>query len=137
MPVKLKYVENGVGVEYLSEGIVTGEEVIEACKKVYAPESLLCLRYQLIDRTNCSEYNVTPKDTEAIAFLANVAAKIKPGLIVALVSTDPLQYGMTRMWQTHMERSGYVSEIFKDRPSAEAWIREQLARADARKKSGP
>ena len=59
MPIKIKYIKDGVGVEYIGTGVVTGADIIEANKKIYGHENFLRQRYQIVDRTNCKEFRVS------------------------------------------------------------------------------
>jgi hypothetical protein len=126
MPVQINFIEDGFGVEFISSGIVTGSQIIQANEKIYTREILSRLNYKIVDRTNCTEYNVTTKDIQIIASQDRKAAKINPNIIIALISTTPLQYGMSRMWEAYVDETGFQVEIFKDRGNANKWIRNQL-----------
>jgi hypothetical protein len=126
MPVQIKFIEDGLGVEFISSGIVTGNEIIQANEKIYTHEILPRLKYKIVDRTHCAEYNVTTTDIQIIAGQDRKAAKINPNIIIALVSTTPLQYGMSRMWETYVDETGFQMGIFKDRGSANTWLRDKL-----------
>jgi len=126
MPVKINFVKGGIGLEFISEGIVLGKEIIEANKQTNTPENLLILRYKLIDRTNCTEYRVTKEDIETIADQAKGAAKINPSLVMLLISKTPVQFGMTRMYQAYIDETGFRMEHFADRPSADVWLKGYL-----------
>jgi len=126
MPVQINFIEDGFGVEFISSGIVTGSQIIQANEKIYTHEILSRLNYKIVDRTNCTEYNVTTKDIQIIASQDRKAAKINPNIIIALISTTPLQYGMSRMWEAYVDETGFQVEIFKDRGNANKWIRNKL-----------
>ena len=126
MPVKLNFVKGGIGVEFISEGIVLGREIIEANKQTNTPKNLRLLKYKLIDRTNCTEYRVTQDDIETIAHQAKEAAKINPNLVILLISTTPVQFGMTRMYQARIDETGLRMEQFADRTSADKWMSDNL-----------
>jgi hypothetical protein len=126
MPVQINFIEDGLGIEFISSGIVTGSEIIQANEKIYTGEILSRLRYKIIDRTNCTEYNVTTKDIQIIASQDRKASQINPNIIIAIISTTPLQYGMSRMWEAYVDETGFQMEIFKDRGSADKWLRKKL-----------
>jgi hypothetical protein len=126
MPVQINILQDGIGIEFISFGVVTGQEIIEANKKIYNRENLLRLKYKIIDRTNCTDYRVTPEEIRIIAAQDIEASKINKNILILLVSPTPLQYGMTRMWQVHIESTGFQSEIFKDIESAKEYINKKF-----------
>jgi hypothetical protein len=126
MPVQISFIEGGLGIEFISSGIVTGSEIIQANEKIYTREILPRLKYKIIDRTNCTEYNVTTQDIQIIASQDRKASQINPNIIIALISTTPLQHGMSRMWEAYVDETGFQMAIFKDRKSADKWLRNKL-----------
>jgi hypothetical protein len=126
MPVQINFIEGGLGIEFISSGIVTGSEIIQSNEKIYTREILPRLKYKIIDRTNCTEYNVTTKDIQIIASQDRKASQINPNIIIAIISTTPLQHGMSRMWEAYVDETGFQMELFKDRGSADKWLRKKL-----------
>ncbi len=128
MTININYLDDGMGVEFNISGAITGTEVIEANKKIYNRDNLLRLKYKIVDRTDCTEYLVKPEEIKIIADQEKEAAKVKPDFIIALISSSTLQYAMSRMWQLYLEvnESGFKTAVFKDRQSAEKWVKEQL-----------
>ena len=122
MTIQVNYLENGIGIEIIASGIVTGEEVIEAHKEIYNKENLKKQKYKIIDRTDCTKYQVYPEDIEKIAEMDDEASRINPNLLIAVISTTSLQHGMTRMWQAYMKNNVFVTKNFLDRISADNWI---------------
>jgi hypothetical protein len=131
MSIKINYLRDGEGIEFIAFGGVTGTEVIEANKKIYNRGNLLRLKYKIVDRTNCTEYLVKAEEIQIIAEQEKEAAKVNPNFIIALISSSTLQYAMSRMWQLYVEanESGLRTAVFKDRKSAEKWIKEQLVKS--------
>ena len=126
MTIHVNYLDNGTGIEIMASGIVTGEEIIKAHEEIYSTENLTKQKYQIIDRTYCSKYQVYAEEIEKIAALDNAASKVNPHIIIAVISPTALQFGMTRLWQAYLRNSGFATKIFMDRGSADRWIREQL-----------
>jgi len=126
MTVQINYPDNGIGIEIIASGIVTGEEIIKAQDEIYNEENLQKQKYQIIDRTHCTEYQVSSEDIERISDRDNRASEVNSYIIIAVVSSTPLQYGMTRMWQAYIREDRFVTKIFADRKSADEWIELQL-----------
>ena len=126
MPIQIKYIDDGLGVEFLGSSVVTGTDIIEANKEIYGNESFSRQRYQIVDRTNCEKFQVNNDEIQIIAAQDKAAAKTNPNIIIALISTSDLQYGISRMYQAHVGENGFLTKIFRDRKSAEKWIKSQL-----------
>ena len=125
MPIQIKYVRGGVGVEFICTGVVTGTDIIEANKEIYSDDRFLKQRYQIIDRTHCADYQVSNDEVEIIVKQDIAAATINPHVIVAFISKTDLQYGVSRMYNSLVGDDGFSSEIFRDRKGAEEWIEKQ------------
>lgn len=123
MPIQINYLDKGTGIEIIASGIVTGEQIINANKEIYNEENLYKQRYQIIDRSHCSKYEVFAEEIEAIAEIDNQASEKNPNIIIALVSTTSIQYGMTEMWRAYLKNDLFVTRNFSDRESANKWIK--------------
>ncbi len=130
MPIEIKYIDGGIGIEFIGSGVVTGADIIAANKEIYRNENFSRQRYQIVDRTNCTEYRVSNEEIRIIAEQDKAASKTNPNIIVSLISTTDLQYGISRMYQAYVGDSGFLTEIFRDRKSAEEWIEEQFKKLD-------
>ena len=95
MPIQIKYIDDGIGVEFIGSGVVTGADIIAANKEIYRNENFSKQRYQIIDRTKCTKYDVSHKEIIIIAEQDKVAAKTNPNIIIAFISASPLQYGIS------------------------------------------
>jgi hypothetical protein len=127
MAIEINYLDDGVGIEIVASGIVSGDEVLAAHKEIYSPENLSRQRYQIVDRTRCDYYCVRPDEIKKIAELDITAAKSNPNIRIAIVAPTDLQFGMSRMWQIYVQESPIVTKIFHNRQSADAWIQEQMS----------
>ena len=123
MTIHVNYLKNGYGIEIIASGTVTGEEIIDAHKQIYKKETFKKLRYKIVDRTDCSKYQVYPDEIEKIAVMDDDASKINPNIIIAVISTTSLQYGMTRMWQAYLTNNLFITRNFSDRISADKWVK--------------
>ena len=126
MPIQIKYIEGGLGVEFIGSDVVTGTDIIEANKEIYSNENFSRQRYQIVDRTNCAEFQVSNEEIRIIAEQDKAAAKTNPNIIIALISKTDLQYGISRVYSALVGDSGFLTEIFRDRKTAEEWVKKQL-----------
>lgn len=128
MAIQLNYLDGGLGIEIVVSGIVTGDEVLAAHKEIYSQENLHRQRYQIIDRTQCDYYCIRPEEIKKIAELDIAAARINPNIAIAIISSTDLQYDMSRIWQIFVGKSPLTTRIFRDRASANAWIKEHMSK---------
>ena len=131
MPIQIKYIHDGIGIEFIGSGVVTGAEIKEARQEIYRDEVLQKLRYQIVDRTDITEFDVSNEDIRSMAEKDKTIAKDHPDIVVAIVSASDLQYGISRMYQAHAGESAFVTEIFRDRESADKWIESQLKKGSS------
>ena len=128
MTIDIKYLDDGEGIEIIASGTVTGREIIEKHKEIYSPENLKRQKYQVIDRTECREYNVSDEEVQEIADIDIAAAKTNPNIIIAVIAPTDMQYGVSRVWQVYVAESKFLTEVFRDRASADKWLKKKLAK---------
>ena len=128
MAIEIQYTQDNIGVIFCAVGRVTGEEVITHQKRIYAREDFVDLRYWIVDRSRCTEYEVSSDAVRQIADMDNEAAKKNPHLLMALVSESDLQFGVSRMYEALIDRNGFKTMSFRDRASAEVWIKNELSK---------
>lgn len=126
MAIKINYIDDGIGIEIIASGRVTGDEIIEAHREIYNDDNLYRQKYQLIDRTECTDYDVSTEQVQKIAAIDNLASKSNPNIVIAIISPSDLQFGMSRVWQVHVQESNFPTQVFRDRVAAEKWLKDQL-----------
>ena len=126
MPIQIEHTQDGFGIEFKCSGIVTGEDIIAANKEIYNDDNFLKQRYQIVDRSNCETYQVSNEEIRIIAQQDTAAAKKNPNVIIAIVSATDLQFGISRMYQALVGDKGFLTEVFRERKSAEEWIEKHL-----------
>lgn len=64
---------------------------------------------------------------EELRIIAGVVIRHKNHLSLkcALVATDALHYGLSRMFGTYLENDGFEINVFSEIQQAESWLREQ------------
>jgi hypothetical protein len=124
--IKVNFIDDGKGVEILATGMVTGSQIIDAHKKIYAADKLAQQRYHIIDKSLCTEYDVTSTDIETISQLDRKAAQVNPDIIMAIIESQSLQFSLSEVWQAYVESFIYHIQSFNSRIAAEQWIKETL-----------
>lgn len=126
MTITINYIDEGIGIEIIASGTVTGDEIIDAHEEIYSPDNLKKQEYQIIDRTDCKEYLVSNEEIRAIAEIDKNAAQTNPNIVIALIAPTDLQYGISRVWEAYVEEALFKTQVFRDRTSAENWLKDQL-----------
>lgn len=124
LSVQITFLESGRGVEILAGGIVRGDEIVEVNKAIYGKRNLALMRYQIVDKSSCTEYALTADHIEAIAELDKAASLINPNIVIAIVESIRLQFSLTELWQAHLKDCPFKTKSFRDRKSANQWILE-------------
>jgi hypothetical protein len=126
MTVKVIIVDQGQGVEIYATGRVTGQELIAAHQEIYASTTLKIQKYHLIDKSHCTEYDVTAADIQEISRLDQLAAQTNPHIIMAIIESNSLYFSLSQVWQAYVE--GFVQETrtFTDRESAKQWLLKKI-----------
>ena len=129
MPLKIKYLDDGLGVLFIGEGIVTGKDIISSNNQIFSSEEKMKKnKYGLIDYSKITQFEVSTPEVEIIASQDKKASEYIPDGVVAVVAKKDLVFGINRMWEIIVENTGLQWEImvFRDREYAEAWIKEKV-----------
>ena len=129
MPIKIEYLDNGIGFIFIGEGVITGDDIINSNKIIFSSkERMRKYKYGLIDYSNITQFNVSNPEIEIIASQDKKASKYIPDGVLAVTAKKDLEFGLTRMWEMIVENSGVQWEtmVFRLRQDAEAWIKEKV-----------
>lgn len=126
MPIEIEYTPDDIGIIFKAVGAVTGKEIIEGNINVFNNPRFKHLKYWIVDRSACTDYNVKTADVEKIASIDNAAAENNPDLLMALVSETDLQFGVSRMFEAQISEPGFKTKVFRSRDAAEEWIASEL-----------
>ncbi len=127
MPVNIEYTEDGSGVILHAVGKVVGSEVIRHKLEMLQGDRLPRMKYWIIDRSQCTDYHLSAEEVQQIAQLDAQSAAINPRIITALISETELQFGMSRMYESLVEKAGLRTGVFRDHASAETWIQNNIS----------
>ncbi|HYA88078.1 MAG TPA: hypothetical protein VEI57_13565 [Nitrospirota bacterium] len=128
MPIDIKLLHDGIGVLYDCNGTLTGQDLIDANKKILAfGEEIKHLRYGLIDESAINDLNISESEMTTIAMQDEKIASLVPdGAIVAVIAKSAFAFGLSRLWESFIEHTGWETMTFRDRLMAESWIRAKV-----------
>jgi hypothetical protein len=125
MPVRVEEIADGKGLIYRCEGVVTGNDQIDANEMMLAhPDRLRGRLFGIVDHTHATATEYTPLE------LANIAAQdfriakfVVPGFMVAIVAPEAPTQGFSQMWETLASATGWEIMTVRTYSEAEAWIK--------------
>ena len=125
-----EYTSDGTGVLHRGEGIVTGADLIAAAAEHHRlEERARKLRYGVVDFTDATEIQISATEAQLIAEEDKITAALSPLAIVAVIAPQDHVFGMSRMWETFAEATGWSTRVFRGRDEALAWLRKQVPSA--------
>ncbi len=136
MPVKLNYENEWAGAVLIGSGTVTGDELCRCNDRMYDPDQIHKLRYQLCDFRQITNFEVSSDDVRRIANQDNVAATQNPDITMAIVANRRIVYGMARMWQAYTDEASFNSHVFRTMVEARAWLGENAGRTPRKRGRG-
>lgn len=126
MPFKIHYTEDG-GVLLNAVGRRMVDDMLDMNRKIYAnEEKIRAIKYQLCDLIRVEGGVLTAQDVELVAEQDKQAAKINPNIIVAVVSTMDIAYGLARMWQAYVDQASFETGVFRSMEEARKWLNSKL-----------
>lgn len=129
MPIKVRYLDNGIGVSLIGEGKIVGDDIIKANRKIFASaEKMKKYKYGLVDYSRITEIDVSASEVDKIAAQDKKASEFIPEAVLAIAAKKDLEFGLTRMWEIIVENSGLPWEtmVFRDINKAEKWIKQKV-----------
>jgi len=128
MPIEIKLLHGGIGVLYECNGALTGKDLIDANNRILTFDGeIKKLRYGLIDETAINDIDISESEMLTIAAQDEKIASLVPdGAIVAIIAKSAFAFGLSRLWESFIEHTGWETMTFRDRLMAESWIREKV-----------
>jgi hypothetical protein len=122
MPIEY-HIAHGQYLVFNAAGAITGNEILKANEWLYSefPEDDLA-RFQLWDFSSATVIKVDIDKIRKMAEQDKRAAQSLARLVIACVAPGDLFYGLSRMWQALADDAAIDAHVFRDRPSAEAWM---------------
>lgn len=128
MPID--FTDAGYGAVFRCRGAVTGEEILERNATLLSTEGPERWLFGVIDYADAASVAGTPAQVKAMAHqYRELAARGKPGVVVAIVVSPDLEKGIDAMWRTFAEETGWQTRIFRTREEAIPWVQEQVRRS--------
>jgi hypothetical protein len=126
MPIEIKYLHGGRGIEVIGKGVVTGEEIFNGNRTIYSGDTLSKHKYQIVNLADAERVQVSREEAVKLANQDIEASKTNPDIVIAVVADLTHAYGLGRMWEVLANQSGFKTMVFRERQEAMAWISEVM-----------
>jgi hypothetical protein len=128
MPINIKVLHDGMGVLYDCYGALTGKDFIDANDQIMTfSDEIKHLRYGFIDTMEIADISVSESEMMVIASQdEKIASFIQHSVIVAVVAKSVFAFGLSRIWSSLIEHTGWETMSFRDRLTAESWVKERV-----------
>jgi hypothetical protein len=127
MPFHSQFSPDGAGILEIGTGLLTGDELIAGTISIgQAGERLSRVRYALVDFSGVVELQATPQDVAKLADEDIAIARRLPNLAIAVVASQPLVFGMSRMWEALAHQTGWHIMVVQTLDEAVNWLRREV-----------
>ena len=75
-----------------------------------------------VDLCDITELRATPDEIRMVAEENSHAATFSPRIVVAVVASTNLAFGMARMWEATMAMTNWQTHVFRDMQQARTWF---------------
>ena len=126
MSLNLKFTNNKQGIYVTLEGKVTLEDIKSGAAEAYSEKNIPTHKYQIIDFTNCSSFDLSSSDMQEIARIDIAASETNSDIKIAIVAPTDVAFGMSRLYEVYADETGFDIMVFRNAKDAETWIQEKL-----------
>lgn len=126
MAVNFEFTPCRRGVIIKGKDTVCGHELISTIRTVFEDERFLSLKYWIGDYSDSNNFDGNANDLIQISMINKLESRRNPGILLALVGTSDLSYGICRQFESFNSESQFVTRIFRNREEADTWIQQQL-----------
>jgi hypothetical protein len=129
MPMEIQFSDHGRGVMLRAIGAVSAAEYVNAVLTFMHGnrERLSTVRYWYSDHTEAHGLDLTTDDVQRLADVSLQLSRVNDVLSVAVCSPQRLHFGLSRMWTTFVERTGWKTNVFHTQSEAKGWLCKTVA----------
>lgn len=128
MPSEITHEEHGRGVIITLTGVVSGDDIRQANRHIYAEERLGKLRYQIWDLTEAEDVDLSSDDLRSFAVQDMAATQTNPDQIGAIVGNPEVLQGLDRIYHVYGDVwAGLRSQTFPTMAAAREWVTSTMA----------
>jgi hypothetical protein len=127
MPIFVKITDGGLGFIMKGEGIITGQELLDAVSYRFASEERIKhYVYGISDYTEVTDSQISSAEVKIVAEKDKKVAAINPNLVIAIAAPKDVMFGLSRMFQVYAEETGWDITVYRNLEEAQSKIREKI-----------
>lgn len=128
MAIKVYELDNGLGNLIFGEGEIAADEYYEVIMQHLSKpdEQLKKYIYSISDYAAVTSAEIGLSHITKIAQKSIEVSKINPGVIVAIVASNSIVYGMAKIWSGLAKLTGWTMNVFRTREEADTWMKKKL-----------
>jgi hypothetical protein len=128
MPFTMSLTKDGRCLFCVGSGLLKGQEIIDAKGELLATEDRIRgIAFGHIDLTDVTSVDISRDDIRRIADLDKRLALLAPRVVVAVIAPGAVVFGLSRMWETYANSTGWTIAVKCSKPEADAWVESRLA----------
>lgn len=114
-----------MGIHHVGTGVVTGAEIIEACRaSTQLVQNTENFHYEFIDFSGVSELQISESDLQRIIAQDFYAAIFRPEAVIVIVAPRDDIFETMKEWDRRIQGIGWLTHIARERAEAERWLQE-------------
>ena len=118
-----KLVWKNDGVEMIYSGVLTDMDIIASNIEVVSSQNFRDIKFVISDLQQLTSFPIKSETIEQIAKIDSNASIFNPNVQVAIVGSTIIAHGIAKMYQNYSHDSEWTTEFFKDKSSAQRWIK--------------
>ena len=127
MAIQVSLTPDGIGVLFESSGVLTAQDLIGAHERLHVEtRHNPGIRYLLVDHSAAPQEQIDSATLEELAQRASDVLEVVQEGIVAIVAPNDVLFGLSRMWESYVERTDLTTRVMRTRTEAAEWLREVL-----------
>lgn len=127
MPITVKVTDKGLGFLMKGEGLVTGKEILDGIDERFSSEEKIRRYvYGISDYTEVEDIEMSGADVKLVAEKDMQVAKINPNLVIAIAAPKDIMYGLSRMFEAHAYKTGWVIGVYRSLEEAQKSVLDNL-----------
>jgi hypothetical protein len=128
MPIDVEYLRDGSFVHVVGRGVVTEEEYLSYAQGLVASrDRTRKFKCALVDWSETEAIQVSSETVRKASDIMLQTADLVPrGAVIAVVAPGALAYSLSRLWEGHIEETGWRTRVFDDLNEAEGWLEAEV-----------
>lgn len=99
MSVETISLDNNIGIIHTWKNEVSGSDVLHVLKELFSKNVFKEYKYWVTDFTGITKFPISQDEINQVVSLDKQAEKVNPNIIIVVIASEDLHFGLSRMWQ--------------------------------------